>query len=105
MILRPLSFHRLADAAAVNAMASGSHVSTISAMSQRIAFSLSVLAPINSATYRIGALSVSILRPVETRAARSALRSARATPSSRQWSCPELGYQEACGVSAHRWRF
>jgi hypothetical protein len=41
---------RRAEAAAVNAMASGSQVSTISAISHRMARSLSVSAPINSAT-------------------------------------------------------
>jgi hypothetical protein len=40
----------VAQAAAVNAMASGSRHSTMSAISQRIARSLSVLAPTSSAT-------------------------------------------------------
>jgi hypothetical protein len=41
---------RRAEAAAVNAMASGSQHRTMSAISRRIAFSLSVSAPMSSAT-------------------------------------------------------
>jgi hypothetical protein len=55
--------HRLAEAAAVRAIANGSQHSTMSAISHRIARSLSVSAPMSSATYLIGALSVSICRP------------------------------------------
>jgi hypothetical protein len=42
--------YRRADAAAVNEIASGSQHSTMSAISHRIARSLSVSAPISSAT-------------------------------------------------------
>jgi hypothetical protein len=62
-------------------MASGSQASTIKAMSHLIARSLSVSAPINSATWRIGAASVSSWRPLAPSAARSALRSARVEAS------------------------
>jgi hypothetical protein len=82
---------RSAEAAAVKAMASGSQHKTMSAMSHRIALSESVSAPTSSATYLIGALSVSICRPLAPRAARSDLRLARTMPSRRRWSCPELG--------------
>jgi len=57
---------RRADAAAVRAIASGSQHSTIKAISHRIARSLSVSAPMSSATYRIPG----ILRGIQRRAAR-----------------------------------
>src|SRR5258708_25753791 len=62
---------RCAAAAAVNAMASGSQHRTIRAISHRIAFSLSVSAPSSSATYRMGAASVSMrdLRKLHRRGA------------------------------------
>jgi hypothetical protein len=47
--------HRLADVAAVRAIASGSQQRTIKAISQRIARSESLPTPSNSATYRMGA--------------------------------------------------
>jgi hypothetical protein len=50
---------RLAAAAAVRAMASGSLHRTMRAISHRIARSLLASAPSSSATYRIGAASVS----------------------------------------------
>jgi hypothetical protein len=53
---------RRAEAAAVNAIASGSQHNTIKAISHRIAFSLSVAAPMSSATYRIGAAAVCFSR-------------------------------------------
>jgi hypothetical protein len=55
---------RRADAAAVSVMASGSQMRTMSAISHRIARSLSVSAPTSSATRRMGAASVSICRPL-----------------------------------------
>ena len=70
-----------ADVAAVNAIASGSQHSTIRAMSHRIARSESVSTPTNSAIYRIGAASVSILRPWAATDARSALRAANVLAS------------------------
>lgn len=70
--------HLRADVAAVRATASGSQHRTIKAISQRIARSLSVPTPNNSATYRMGAASVSIRRPWAATVARSALRLARA---------------------------
>jgi hypothetical protein len=54
-VRRRSSIHRLADAAAVKAIASGSQLRTITSISHRIAFSESVSAPRISATYRIGA--------------------------------------------------
>jgi hypothetical protein len=69
--------YRRADAAAVNEIASGSQHSTMSAISHRIARSLSVSAPRSSATYRIGATSVSTCRPLAATEARSVFRLAR----------------------------
>lgn len=57
---RPFRFYRRTDAAAVNVIGKGSQHRTINAMSNRIARSLSVSDPSNSATYLIGAASVSI---------------------------------------------
>src|SRR5260370_24450046 len=54
---------RDAEAAAVRVTASGSQQSTIRAISHRIAFSLSASIPKSSATYRMGAASVSIRLP------------------------------------------
>ncbi len=51
---------RLVEAAAVKAIASGSQDRTMSAISHR----MSASAPSNSATYLIGAASVSICRPL-----------------------------------------
>jgi len=58
--------YRRDAAAAVSAIASGSQHNTIKAMSHRIARSLSSSAPTptNSATYFVGAASVSIWRPL-----------------------------------------
>jgi hypothetical protein len=52
---------RRAETAAVSAIASGSQHSTMSAISQRMARSLSVSAPMSSATYRMVAASTSAL--------------------------------------------
>jgi hypothetical protein len=68
-----------AEAAAVNAIACGSQHRTMSAISRRIARSLSVSAPTSSATYLIGAASVSIRRLCAAREARSALPRAPAS--------------------------
>jgi hypothetical protein len=74
------------EAAAVSAIASGSQHRTMSAINQRMARSLSVSAPINSATYRIGAGSESICRPLHCSHASAFRRGAW----SRRWyrSCP-----------------
>jgi hypothetical protein len=63
-------------------MARGSKHMTMSAISHLTAFSLSVSTPRRSGTYRIGAASVSILRPRAATRARSAFRAAR-VPASR----------------------
>src|SRR5260370_22610544 len=55
---------RRADAATVSAIASGSQHRTMNAISHRIARSESVSIPSISATYLIGAASVSICRPL-----------------------------------------
>ena len=54
---------RLADAAAVIAIASGSAHNTIRALNHRISCLLSASAPTSSAMYRMGAVPVSIRRP------------------------------------------
>jgi hypothetical protein len=54
---------RRAEAAAVSAIASGSQHCTISDISHRIARSESVSTPANSATFRMGAVSVAACRP------------------------------------------
>jgi hypothetical protein len=55
------------DRPAVSAMASGSQHNTMRAMSHRIARSESVSTPSNSATYRMGAVSVPVRRAVLNR--------------------------------------
>ena len=68
-----------ADSAAVKA--GGSQHNIMSARSHRIARSLSVSAPIGSATWRIGAATASICRPLAPKVAYSALKSAKVEAS------------------------
>jgi len=88
---------RRAEAAAVSAMASGSQHNTMSAISHRIGRSLSVSAPTSSATYRIGAASVSIRRPCAATEARSALRVARLDSLPRSCAHPRGSHGLALG--------
>src|SRR5260370_11427776 len=68
---------RRAEAAAVNAMASGSHHKTMSAINHRMARSLSVSEPISSATWLIGVVWVSICRLLAATLRCSAYRAAK----------------------------
>ena len=68
---------RRAEAAAVNAMASGSQHRTISAISHRMARSLSVSEAISSATWLIGVVWVSLCRPLAATLSCSAYRAAK----------------------------
>lgn len=74
--------YRRADAAAVNAIASGSQHSTIRAISHRIACSGSVSTPSSLATYRTGAASVSCYPPLAVTLARSLCRLAKVAATS-----------------------
>jgi hypothetical protein len=72
------------------AMASGSQVSIMRAVSHRIARSLSASAQTSSATYRIGGASISIRRLCAAKEARSALRAAKKyrPPRFAHWRAP-----------------
>jgi hypothetical protein len=81
----------------VSAIASGSQHRTMSAINQRMARSLSVSAPINSATYRIGAGSESICRPLHHSHASAfrlqgcqTSRFRSSTSASRRFRCPSM---------------